>query len=79
MNLIKRRVQKLSIGNICVLLAITVSDTTARLLKKNIITFVELLPLMTSGDPNIILRGKMTKILSNAPIESWRMLFTAFF
>ena len=60
-DLIDRRVQKLSIGISCVLLAITVHDATARLLK-NIITSIKLWSLMTSGDPNIVLREKMTKI-----------------
>ena len=80
-NLIKRGVQKLSTGIICVLLAITVPDTMERFLKKKyhrcIITFIEL--LMASGDPNIALRGKMTEISSNVPIESCRLLFTASF
>ena len=30
---------------------------------------------MTSGDPNIALRGKLPEILSNVPIESYRMFF----
>ena len=31
---------------------------------------------MTSGDPNIALRGKMTEILLKVPIESYQMFFT---
>ena len=50
-----RIVQKLSIGIICVLLAITVPDAMARFLK-NIITSIENWPLMTSGNLNIALR-----------------------
>ena len=61
-DLIKRRVQKLSIRIICVFLAITVPDATPRFLK-NIITSIELCPLVTSGDPNIALRRKMAEIL----------------
>ena len=34
---------------------------------------------MTSGDPNIALRGKLPEILSNVPIESYRMLFYRIF
>ena len=34
---------------------------------------------MTSGDPNIALRGKLTEILSNVPIETCRILFTVSF
>ena len=73
-GLIKRTVQKLSIGIICVILASTVPDATARFLK-NIIKSIELWPLMTSGDPNIALRGKMTEILLKVLIKSYRMLF----
>ena len=33
---------------------------------------------MTSGDPNIALRGKMTEILLNVPIESCSVLLDIF-
>ena len=76
--LTKRRFQKLSAGIICVFLAITVSDIMTRFLK-NIVASIELWPLMTSGDPNIALRGKLPEILSNVSIESYRMLFYRIF
>ena len=59
-DLIKKGVEKLSTGVICVLIAITVPDTMTRFLK-NIKTSIELWPLMTSGDPNIALREKWLK------------------
>ena len=72
-DLIKRRVQKLSIAFRCVFLAILVPEIPACFLK-NIMTFSNFWPLMTSGDLNIALRWKMTEILSNVRIESNRML-----
>ena len=60
-------------------LAITVPEITACFLKKNIMTFDTFWPLMTSGDPNVALGWKMTELLSNVRIESYRLLFTASF
>ena len=59
-DLIKRRVQKLSIAFPSVFLAIIVPEIMACFLK-NIMTIRKFWPLMTSGDPNIALRWKMTK------------------
>ena len=64
----KRRVQKLSNGGIYVLLPITVPDAAARLR-----------PLMTSGDPNFALRGKMTKTFKSTYLNALYRVFLTLF